>query len=251
MRMRLAETVARLRTPTRTPPPEAPRAGPGPQGPKGFGSEQLGSGRHVAAALRGGIRRASTVTLVLYALALGAGIGLATADYATRGGYPFGGVRVGAWTAWPRVGAPGADPYARAVNARRGEIPLTIGEGMLLTADQDDAGRPLDAACSYTVAGVTPPARAWTVTVAGRGVRDPGSVLTRVGFTATEILRETDGRFVIALSPDVQPGNWLPMPRARGPVRLALRLYDTPVAASAGNLDRSAVPAITRTGCAA
>jgi hypothetical protein len=40
------------------------------------------------------------------------------------------------------------------------------------------------------------------------------------------------------------------MPRAKGPVRLALRLYDTPVAASAGSLDRSAVPAITRTGCA-
>lgn len=244
MRMTLADTVARLR-PARPAFPE-PRSGSG-----GADAPRPGPGRRAAGFLRDGVRRASTVTLVLYALALGAGLGLVSADYATRGGYPFGGVRVGAWTAWPRVGSLGADPYARAVNARRGEIPLTIGEGMLLTADQDDAGRPLDAACTYAVAGVTPPARAWTLTVAGRGAREPGPIPMREGFTATEILRETDGRFVITLSPEVQPGNWLPMPRPRGPVRLALRLYDTPVAASAGNLDRSAVPAITRGACAA
>ncbi|KQP11565.1 hypothetical protein ASF28_09755 [Methylobacterium sp. Leaf99] len=197
------------------------------------------------------MRRASTVSLVLYALALGAGIGLATADYATRGGYPFGGVAVGAWTAWPRTGSVGADPYARAVNARRGEIPLAIGEGMLLTAAQDDEGQALDATCTYTIAGITPPARAWTVTVAGRGPRDPERTIVREGYTSTETLRERDGRFVITLSPEVQAGNWLPMPRASGPVRLALRLYDTPVAASAGTLDRAALPAVTRTGCAA
>ncbi|SFH02956.1 DUF1214 domain-containing protein [Methylobacterium gossipiicola] len=204
-----------------------------------------------AGAVGRAIRRASTVSLILYTLALGAGIGLGTADYATRGGYPFGGVRVGAWTAWPRVGSVGADPYARAVNARRGEIPLAVGEGMLLTAAHDDAGSDLDATCTYIIAGITPPARAWTVTVAGRGPRDAAQPALREGFTATEILRERDGRFVITLSPEVQAGNWLPMPRASGPVRLALRLYDTPVAASAGTLEAAALPAITRTGCAA
>ena len=73
----------------------------------------------------------------------------------------------------------------------------------------------------------------------------------REGFTSTEVLRERDGSFVIALAPDVQPGNWLPSPRASGPLRLALRLYDTPVAASVGNLDREALPAIARIGCGA
>lgn len=239
MRMTLAETVARLRPDqTRTSPAGQRRSGDTP-----------GTGGRLTGVLRRGVRRASTVTLVLYALALGAGIGLVTADYATRSGYPFGGVRVGAWTAWPKVGSLGADPYARAVNARRGEIPLAIGEGMLLTAEHDESGRSLDAACTYRVAGVTPPARAWTVTVAGRGPRDAEVAPMREGFTATEILRETDGQFMITLSPEVQPGNWLPMPRAKGAVRLALRLYDTPVAASAGNLDRASVPAITRIGC--
>lgn len=195
-------------------------------------------------------RKSSIAGLAAYTLALGAVLGLASADWATSGGYPFGGVQVGAWTAWPRAGAANADPYTRAVNARRGEIPLAVGEGLLLTAAVDDSGQALDATCTYRIGGATPPARAWTVTVAGRGAREPGRVPLREGFTSTEVLRTADGRFTITLAPDVQPGNWLPSPRASGPVRLALRLYDTPVAASVGSLDRSAVPAITRVGCA-
>ncbi|SFE57168.1 DUF1214 domain-containing protein [Methylobacterium sp. 13MFTsu3.1M2] len=195
-------------------------------------------------------RKSSIAGLAAYTLALGAVLGLASADWATSGGYPFGGVQVGAWTAWPRAGAANADPYTRAVNARRGEIPLAVGEGLLLTAAVDDSGQALDATCTYRIGGATPPARAWTVTVAGRGAREPGRPPLREGFTSTEVLRTADGRFTITLAPDVQPGNWLPSPRASGPVRLALRLYDTPVAASVGSLDRSAVPAITRVGCA-
>ncbi|WP_345821307.1 DUF1214 domain-containing protein [Methylobacterium fujisawaense] len=195
-------------------------------------------------------RKTSIAGLAVYALALGALLGLASADWATSGGYPFGGVQVGAWTAWPRAGAANADPYTRAVNARRGEIPLAVGEGLLLTAAVDDAGQALDATCTYRIGGATPPARAWTITVAGRGPRDPGRAPLREGFTSTEVLRAPDGWFSIVLAPDVQPGNWLPSPRASGPVRLALRLYDTPVAASVGSLDRSSVPAVTRLGCA-
>lgn len=196
------------------------------------------------------VRKAGTPLLALYALALGAVLGLASADWATRGGYPFGGVRIGPWTAWPRAGSSNADPYTRAVNARRGEIPLAVGEGLLMTAAEDDEGRALDASCTYAVAGAVPPARAWTVTVAGRGPRDPKRPHIRDGFTSTEILRQQDGRFVIVIGPEVQPGNWLPSPRADGPMRLALRLYDTPAAASAASLDRSVVPSISREGCA-
>ncbi|MEL6064030.1 MULTISPECIES: DUF1214 domain-containing protein [unclassified Methylobacterium] len=195
-------------------------------------------------------RKSSIAGLAVYALALGGALGLASADWATSGGYPFGGVQVGAWTAWPRAGAANADPYTRAVNARRGEIPLAVGEGLLLTAAVDDAGQALDATCTYRIGGGTPPARAWTITVAGRGPREPGRPILREGFTSTEVLRSADGRFAVMLAPDVQPGNWLPSPRASGPVRLALRLYDTPAAASVGSLDRASVPAITRLGCA-
>ncbi|MCJ2059876.1 DUF1214 domain-containing protein [Methylobacterium sp. J-048] len=221
--------------------PAAGDARPAPK-PRSLG----GAGRLVARAWR----KSSVAGLAIYALALGGVLGLASADWATRGGYPFGGVRIGAWTAWPRAGAAQSDPYTRAVNARRGEIPLAVGEGLLLTASVDDQGQALDAACSYRIGGGTPPARAWTLTVAGRGPRDPGRPAVREGFTSTEILRSADGRFALVLAPEVQPGNWLPSPRDSGPVRLALRLYDTPAAASVGSLDRDSVPAITRLGCA-
>jgi hypothetical protein len=225
----------------------------GPATPAGAGTEpasRRAGPPPSAGLLRRIARKSGAVLFVVYALALGAVLGLASADWATRGGYPFGGVRIGAWTAWPRAGATNADPYTRAVNARRGEVPLAVGEGLLLTASEDDEGRALDATCRYAVSGATPPARAWTITVAGRGAPDPKRPSVREGYTSTEILRQPDGRFVITLAPEVEPGNWLPNPRAEGPMRLALRLYDTPAAAGIGSLDRSVVPTITRKDCA-
>ncbi|GJD64957.1 DUF1214 domain-containing protein [Methylobacterium frigidaeris] len=206
--------------------------------------------------LRGALRlrRVGTVGLVLYALALGAVLGLASANWATRGRYPFGGVVLNAWTAWPKIGSRDADPYVRAIHARTGEIPLALGEGLLLTALTDDAGRRLDPSCRYRIAGATPPARAWTLTVERRGqakhAAQAGAVPPpRTGFTSTEVLRDRDGRFSVIVSPTVQPGNWLPMPEGEGSIRLVLRLYDTPVAASTGVLEREGVPSITREDC--
>lgn len=206
--------------------------------------------------LRGTVRprRIGTVGLVLYALILGAGLGLASANWATRGRYPFGGVTLNAWTAWPKIGSRDADPYVRAIHARTGEVPLALGEGLLLTAVTDDAGHRLDPSCRYRIAGATPPARAWTLTVERsrpNPVAPPAGTAPppRTGFTSTEVLRDRDGRFAVALSPDVQPGNWLPMPEGEGSIRLVLRLYDTPVAASTGVLEREGVPSITRETC--
>lgn len=214
------------------------------------------------------LRRVGTVGLVLYALVLGATLGLASANWATRGRYPFGGVTLNAWTAWPKIGSREADPYVRAIHARTGEIPLALGEGLLLTALTDDAGRRLDPSCRYRIAGATPPARAWTLTVErgrhpksadhkpaeaqaaeSQAAKPQAGPPPRTGFTSTEVLRDRDGRFSVVVSPDVQPGNWLPMPEGDGSIRLVLRLYDTPVAASTGVLEREGVPSITREDC--
>lgn len=215
------------------------------------------------------LRRVGTVGLVLYALALGVILGLASANWATRGRYPFGGVALNAWTAWPKIGSRDADPYVRAIHARTGEVPLALGEGLLLTALTDDTGRRLDPSCRYRIAGATPPARAWTLTAERRGhapetakeaykeapkdaaARPAAGAVPppRTGFTSTEVLRDRDGRFSVSLSPAVQPGNWLPMPEGEGSIRLVLRLYDTPVAASTGVLEREGVPSITREDC--
>src|SRR3712207_8369090 len=61
----------------------------------------------------------------------------------------FRSLRLGPWQAWPKLGSPEADPYMRAILARRGDIPLATGEGLGFTARTDSDGMPFDAACPY------------------------------------------------------------------------------------------------------
>ena len=193
-------------------------------------------------------RTASNAAFVIFALALGAGLGLGTAHWATSGSYPFGSVRAGAWTAWPRVGSRDTDPYARAVMARNGEIPLAVGEGLALTANADDQGQALDGRCTYRIGPDMPPARHWTVTAYDGAGQLVASQAGRSGVTSTEVLRESGGGFQIVASSEAQPGNWLPLP-ASGRASLMLRLYDTPVSAGSASLEPRLLPRIERLDC--
>lgn len=175
-------------------------------------------------------------------------LGLGSAYWTVSGDYPFGTVRAGAWQTAPRVGSRDADPYARAVLARNAEIPLAIGEGLTLTTMEDDAGRPLDAGCTYRVGRVTPQARYWTVTLYEENGDPVSSKLQRSGFTSTEVLRDKEGGFSIVISPESMPGNWLRAPET-GRFGLALRLYDTPIAAGAATLDPRTLPSVERVDC--
>lgn len=185
---------------------------------------------------------------VVYALLLGAGLGLSSAFFATKGEYLLGRVGVGAWTAWPKAGSRDADPYTRAINARTGDIPLAVGEGLILRAAADDAGRALDPRCAYRIGTTMPQARFWTLTLydgAGRPIAGEG----RGSFSSAEVLRDAAGGFVIALARAAQSGNWMMMPES-GPISLVLRLYDTPASSGSAALDRASVPAIERLECA-
>jgi hypothetical protein len=185
--------------------------------------------------------------LVIYALALGLSLGLGSASLVTRDSYPLGGVKAGAWVAWPRIGSREADPYVKAVDARKAAIPLAVGEGLTITADKDEAGQPLDSRCAYRIGGDTPTARAWTLTVYDEAGRLPASPTVRAGFTSAEILREMNGTFAIVLAREAVPGNWLPMPAGRP--SLVLRLYDTPASSGSAALETKALPSITRLEC--
>jgi hypothetical protein len=201
-------------------------------------------------AATGARRRLPSAALVVYAVSIALLLGLWSAYWAVSGDYPFGQVRAGPWQATPRVGSPDADPYARAVVARSAEIPLAIGEGLTLTATGDDQGRPLDPRCAYRVGPVTPQARYWTLTLYDEEGHPVSSELRRSGFTSAEILRDAEGRFFIVIAREPMPGNWLRMPESGRPA-LALRLYDTPVAAGTAALDRRTLPTIERLDCAA
>ncbi len=188
-----------------------------------------------------------TALLILYALLLALGLGLGSAYMVMKGEPPFGRLQLGPWQAWPKMGSPQADPYMRAIVARRGDIPLATGEGLALNAMADNEGRRLDSGCSYRIGSVMPAARLWTLTLYDQNGRLPVSDLGRSSFTSTEIVRDADDGFSIVISRDLSAGNWL-QPPTSGSFSAMLRLYDMPGAAAA-SLEMGDLPVIERLRC--
>ena len=184
---------------------------------------------------------------IVIALVLAIVIGVSTAWYAIEHGFIFGAVTAGAWTAWPTAGSADADPYSLATLARTGEVPLGAGEGIAFTAEDDSAGESLSGTCTYEVVGQTPPARLWTLTAYDSAGRLMVNAARRSGFHSREIVRRTDGSFVITVSPEVAPGNWLPVSQADH-FRLVLRLYDTPLTTGSRIADLT-MPDIRKVRC--
>jgi hypothetical protein len=192
------------------------------------------------------------VTTLLKAI-LAAVAGLAIGLWATRAmlanGGPFNSVTIGAWAVATKAGATDADPYTRASLARSGEVPLALGEGLQLIARVDDAGRPLNPRCVYRVGPRAPTARYWTLGVVdskGFPIENPAG---RYVLRSSEILRKAGGEFSIYVSATAHSGNWLPV-GAPGAFALVLRLYDSPLGATIGGIDKAAAPEIAREGCA-
>ncbi|MCB8820080.1 DUF1214 domain-containing protein [Microvirga rosea] len=194
-------------------------------------------------------RPVSPALLIVYALLLALGLGIGSAYAVLKGNPPFGSRHLGPWQTWPKLGSADADPYMRAIVARRGDIPLATGEGLALTALEDKDGRKLDSACTYRIGPSTPAARWWTLTVYDEAGQLTPSELGRSGFTSSEIVRRGDSTFAVVLSRTLSPGNWLPLP-ASGPFTVILRLYDIPGAAGL-NLNAEDLPTIERVECGA
>ena len=190
----------------------------------------------------------NALTKSLIAIVAGLGVGLWSAQASLTNGGIFDVKKIGVWRVSPRAGTPDADPYTRASLERSGEIPLALGEGLQFIARADDSGGALDSSCRYQVGVRTPPARYWTLSAIDRKGFPIENLAGRYGFRSSEILRAANGDFHIAVAATPQPGNWLPTGNARN-LALVLRLYDSPVSATAGGIDRSALPAIVREGC--
>lgn len=184
---------------------------------------------------------------IAIAIVIAVAVGVSSAWLAVERGRLFGAVKAGGWTAWPQEGSTDADPYSLAMLARTGEVPLGVGEGVSFTAENDADGTPLSGRCAYSVEGETPAARLWTLTAYDATGRLMVNVARRTGFHSREIVRTAEGKFVIAVSPSVEPGNWLPI----APVetfRLVLRLYDTPLTTGSQIADL-VMPAIRKKSC--
>lgn len=184
----------------------------------------------------------------LFVFIVAALVGLGATWLSLTGDLRFGALTIGSWTAYPRIGTPDADPYARASIVRTGLLPIGLGDGVSFIARHDDAGRPLDGRCTIAVSGMTPAARFWTLTLYNAGGGLVANSLGRYGFTSQEVLRHADGRFTIAIAPRASAGNWLPTGGVER-YQLALRLYDTPVGVATRAGNETPMPQIVTTEC--
>ncbi len=191
----------------------------------------------------------ATIVKAFAAGAAGLALGVAASGAILARDPPFGVLSIGPWRVAAKAGSPDADPYTRAALERSGQIPLALGEGLQLVARVDSDGRKLDRRCLYRVGARTPAARYWTLSLVDRDGFPVENAAGRYGFRSSEILREDDGSFAIFVSGLAHSGNWLPIGHADG-FALVLRLYDTPLAASAGGIDKTTAPTIVREECA-
>lgn len=186
---------------------------------------------------------------ILATAVLGIALGLVATNAAVNEGVGFDLVHAGPWTTSAAAGSQNADPYVKATLARRAEIPLGLAEGLSFVATTDSAGAALKGRCEYVIQGAIPPARYWTLSVMTARGRPIENAAKRYGFTSGEIVRSEQGAFSIVASPSARPGNWLPIGKTRSFV-FVLRVYDTPVTATASTLDAQSMPTITQAGCA-
>jgi hypothetical protein len=183
-----------------------------------------------------------------FTLILAAAIGLGLTWFTVSRGVAFGSLYIGGWTAQPKSGTVGIDPYAHAAIVRSGELPVGTGDGIAFYARADDAGRNFDGRCTFVIVGLTPPARYWTLTLYDKDGRLVANTIDRHGFTSEEVVRDADGRFTISIGPQARAGNWLP---SGGIERFVLvwRLYDTPIGVATRTTREGPMPAISRKDC--
>ena len=185
---------------------------------------------------------------LVFAFAVATVVGLGTTWFALTEGTAFGAITIGAWTAWPKTGTAGVDPYARAAIARNGELPIGSGDGVAFFASNDDSGHVLDGRCDVVLSGTTPQARFWTLTLYDREGQLIANSMDRQGFTSQEIVRRSDGTFAITMAPRARTGNWLPTGGVERYV-LVLRLYDTPVGVATRASREAPMPSVTTELC--
>jgi len=183
-----------------------------------------------------------------FTLLIAAALGLGATWFTLTRGVAFGALTVGAWTAWPKSGSADIDPYARAMIARTGELPTGMGDGIAFYAHTDNFGNAFDGRCTFSISGMTPAARYWTVTLYTSEGLLVANTIDRHDFTSEEIVRDSDGRFTITVAPLARPGNWLPTGGIEQFV-LAWRLYDTAIGVASRTAKEGPMPAIERKGC--
>jgi hypothetical protein len=123
------------------------------------------------------------------------------------------------------LGSQSASLYTRAYIARNRSFALRAPETVYFAASHDSSGRKLQGRSTYSIESETEPdARWWSLTVYKHDHLIP-NVLGRYSFSKTTVIRKSDRRWRILLSPRHQAENWLPSGDANGDLVMILRFY--------------------------
>jgi hypothetical protein len=174
-------------------------------------------------------------------------LGLVTAQQAISGRYGIVSETKGPWTAWPRATDARIDPYTRAHHVSYGLVPSNRFDTVEFEAQIDDAGRALDASCSYLITGPMPRARWWSLSALSSANQAGAVDEPRQGLVSRQLVFEPDQSFRINVSRELQAGNWLRPPET-GRIVLLIRLY-TPDSAVLRNPLTAELPSIERLVC--
>ncbi len=204
-----------------------------------------GTFTHVWRELRGA--DLSFVAKALVAASVGTLLGLWLTSVAVHGSFPFGAVRVGPWTAFPTVGSPAIDPYARAILSVSAFAPVGADEGVAFFAERDSDNRRLDGRCEYTLETAEPAARFWSIALFDRQGRVVDNPAKRFALTSQEMVR-LDRSTTISVGSDVQSGNWLPSP-SEGAFVLMLSFYEANSGTAMAATADMVIPTIRRGSC--
>lgn len=176
-------------------------------------------------------------------------LGIGTSWYMIEQGSRISVAQAGPWTHWSNVGLADADPYTRARFARQGSLPLPTDLARTYEARRDEDGQRLHSSCDYVIEGEGFDANWWTLTAFDeRGLLIPNAA-ERYAYNSQTIARAADGSFVITLSRDARPGNWLP---TGGAGRLVLAFAVVNAQSQAVGLPSvvaPALPSIRRLAC--
>ena len=188
----------------------------------------------------------SFIARALLTAAVGTLVGLWLTSLVVHGSFPFGAVRVGPWTAFPTIGSPTIDPYARAILSVSAFAPIGSDEGVAFFAERDSDGGRLDGRCDYVLETAEPAARFWSLALFDTKGRAFDNVARRYALTSQEIVR-IDRSTIISVGRDIQSGNWLPSPE--GPFVLMLSLYEANSGTATAAAADMVIPTIRRGTC--
>ena len=177
-------------------------------------------------------------------------IGIGSAWYMIEKGSPLTTRKIGPWINWSSLGDAGADPYTRARMARSGRLPITSTNALYFIARTDSDGDSLSGDCEYTIEGAPLASDWWSLSVYDYNGSLMANRSRRYAFSSSNLLRNADGSYKIALAKSVRAGNWLPVAQ-KVPLMLMLRAYGPRVSqdTQSGERIEDSLPDINKVTC--